>query len=138
MLIILFAMNAILSINSSLFNPASGSLLRFIVKDEELQQASAYMQGSSNLQNIIGLILGGIIFATFGIFWIFVINAIGYIISAISEMFIHYDHKAHATDNEEISLKNSHKRHEIWYELFVCTKSHTCNDFNGIMYQFLF
>lgn len=105
MLIILFAMNAILSINSSLFNPASGSLLRFIVKDEELQQASAYMQGSSNLQNIIGLILGGIIFATFGIFWIFVINAIGYIISAISEMFIHYDHKAHATDNEEISLK---------------------------------
>ncbi|MDY0339196.1 MAG: MFS transporter, partial [Acholeplasmataceae bacterium] len=105
MLIILFAMNAILSINSSLFNPASGSLLRFIVKDEELQQASAYMQGSSNLQNIIGLILGGIIFATFGIFWIFVINAIGYIISAISEMFIHYDHKAHATENEEISLK---------------------------------
>lgn len=105
MLIILFAMNAILSINSSLFNPASGSLLRFIVKDEELQQASAYMQGSSNLQNIIGLILGGIIFATFGIFWIFVINAIGYIMSAISEMFIHYDHKAHATDNEEISLK---------------------------------
>jgi len=106
LLILLFVMNIILSINSSLFNPASGSLLRFIVKDEELQQASAYMQGSANLQNIIGLILGGIIFATLGIFWIFVINAIGYIVSAISEMFIRYDHKIHATSDEEISLKN--------------------------------
>ncbi len=104
LLIILFIMNVILGINSSLFNPASGSLLRFIVKDEELQQASSYMQGSANLQNIIGLILGGIIFATLGIFWIFVINAIGYVISAISEMFIRYDHKAHTTDGEEITL----------------------------------
>lgn len=104
LLIILFIMNIILGINSSLFNPASGSLLRFIVKDEELQQASSYMQGSANLQNIIGLILGGIIFATLGIFWIFVINAIGYVISAISEMFIRYDHKAHTIDGEEITL----------------------------------
>jgi MFS family permease len=105
MLIILFVMNIILSINSSLFNPASGSLLRFIVKDEELQQASAYMQGSQNLQNIIGLILGGIVYATLGIFWIFVINAIGYTISAISEMFIRYDHKVHASSDEDISIK---------------------------------
>lgn len=105
-LIALFVMNVILSVNSALFNPASGSLLRFIVRDEELQQASAYMQGSQNLQNIIGLILGGIIFATLGIFWIFVINAVGYIFSAISEMFIRYDHKVHATDEESITLKN--------------------------------
>ncbi len=104
LLIILFIMNVILGVNSSLFNPASGSLLRFIVKDEELQQASSYMQGSANLQNIIGLILGGIIFATLGIFWIFVINAIGYVISAISEMFIRYDYKAYTTDGEEITL----------------------------------
>lgn len=101
---VLFAMNIILSINSALFNPASSSLLRFIVKDEELQQASGYMQGSQNLQNIIGLILGGIVFAVFGIFWIFVINALGYIISAVSEMFISYDHKTHADEDEKMSL----------------------------------
>jgi len=103
-LYVLFAMNLILSINSALFNPASQSLLRFIVKDEELQQASGYMQGSQNLQNIIGLILGGIVFAVFGIFWIFVINALGYVISAISEMFISYDHKSHANDHEKMSF----------------------------------
>ncbi len=101
---VLFAMNIILSINSALFNPASSSLLRFIVKDEELQQASGYMQGSQNLQNIIGLILGGIVFAVFGIFWIFVINALGYMISAVSEMFISYDHKTHADEDEKMSL----------------------------------
>ncbi|PKK94313.1 MAG: hypothetical protein CVV61_00285 [Tenericutes bacterium HGW-Tenericutes-6] len=104
-LVVLFIMNIILSINSALFNPASSSLLRFIVKDEELQQGSAYLQGSHNLQNIIGLILGGIIYATFGIFWVFVINGLGYIISAISEMFIKYDHLEHTTDDEKMNLK---------------------------------
>jgi nitrate/nitrite transporter NarK len=42
MLIILFAMNAILSINSSLFNPASGSLLRFIVKMKSYNKHCLY------------------------------------------------------------------------------------------------
>lgn len=105
MLIVLFIMNIILSINSALFNPASSSLLRFIVKDEELQQGSAYLQGSQNLQNIIGLILGGIIYASLGIFWVFVINGFGYIFSAISEMFIKYNHLEHTTDDEKMSLK---------------------------------
>lgn len=105
-LYVLFVMNVILSINSALFNPASGSLLRFIVKDHELQQATGYMQGSQSLQNIIGLILGGIVFATFGIFWVFVINAVGYILSAISEMFITYDHHSHRDKDSKITLKN--------------------------------
>lgn len=104
-LVVLFIMNIILSINSALFNPASSSLLRFIVKDEELQQGSAYLQGSHNLQNIIGLILGGIIYASLGIFWVFVINGLGYIFSAISEMFIKYNHLEHTTDDEKMSLK---------------------------------
>ena len=105
-LYVLFAMNFVLSVNSALFNPASGSLLRFIVKDDELQQASAYLQGSYNFQNIIGLILGGIIFATLGIFWVFVINGFGYLFSAISEMFIKYDHKVHADQDEKLTLSD--------------------------------
>ena len=103
-LYVLFAMNIILSINSALFNPASGSLLRFIVKDEELQQASAYLQGSYNFQNIIGLVLGGIIFATLGIFWIFVINGLGYLFSAFSEMFIKYDYHEHAEKDTKLTV----------------------------------
>jgi len=45
------------------------------------------------LQNIIGLILGGLLYATFGIYVIFIINGIAYVISAITEIFIHYDAK---------------------------------------------
>ena len=90
-LVALFIMNIIISINSAFFNPASSSLLRFIVKKEHLQQATSYLTGSQNLQSIIGLILGGIFYASFGIYVIFIINGIGYIVSAVSEMFITYE-----------------------------------------------
>ncbi len=100
---VLFVMNFVLSVNSSIFQPASSSLLRFIVTDEELQPATAYLQGSSSFQAIIGLVLGGILYATVGIVWIFFINGIGYIISAISEMFIRYNHHEHTTS--DISLR---------------------------------
>jgi MFS family permease len=94
-IILLFVVNIILSINSAFFTPSSNSLIRFLLKDEELQQGISYLQGSHNLQAIIGLILGGILYSSLGIMWIFIINGAGYIISAVSEMFIRYDHHAH-------------------------------------------
>jgi MFS family permease len=97
-IVALFVMNVLLSVNSAIFQPAGGSLLRFLVSDEELQPASAYLQGSYQLQSILGLILGGILYAALPIAWIFFLNGAAYIGSAISEIFIRYDHKAHATD----------------------------------------
>jgi MFS transporter, DHA3 family, macrolide efflux protein len=95
-IVLLFIVNIILSINSAFFTPSSNSLIRFLLKDEELQQGVSYLQGSHNLQAIIGLILGGILYSSLDIMWIFIINGVGYIISALSEMFIRYDHQAHA------------------------------------------
>lgn len=91
-LIALFVMNIILAVNASFFSPAAQSLLRFIVSDEELQPGASLLQGSSNFQSILGLILGGILFSTLGIVWIFLINGIAYLISAITEIFIKYQH----------------------------------------------
>jgi len=102
-IVVLFVMNLVLSVNSSIFQPASSSLLRFIVSDEELQPAAAYLQGSSSFQAIIGLVLGGVLYATVGIVWIFFINGVGYVISAISEMFIRYNHHEHASS--DISMR---------------------------------
>jgi len=102
-LIMLFVMAIILGINSGFFNPASGSLLKFIVSEDDLQQASSYLNGSGNLQNIIGLILGGVLYATFGIYLIFIINGVAYILSAISEIFIHYDAKK-STEHTTLGL----------------------------------
>lgn len=90
-IVFLFIMAIILGINSAFFNPASGSLLKFIVEEEELQQASSYLNGSRNLQNIVGLVLGGALYALLGIYVLFLINGIAYIISAITEIFIKYD-----------------------------------------------
>lgn len=90
LIVTLFLMNVVLSVNSAFFGPAASSLLRFIVSDEELQPAASYLHGSQNLQSILGVILGGILYVTLGIFWIFVMNGIAYIISAITEMFIKY------------------------------------------------
>jgi DHA3 family macrolide efflux protein-like MFS transporter len=93
--LLLFAVTVLLNINSAFFTPASGSLLRFILKDDEMQQGASLLMGSQSLQNIIGLILGGILYVSLGIQWIFIINGIGYIISAISEIFIRYDSSSH-------------------------------------------
>jgi MFS transporter, DHA3 family, macrolide efflux protein len=90
-LISLFVMNFVLSVNSAFFNPASSSLLRFIIKPEQIQQGTSYLQGSMNLQSIIGIILGGILYASVSIHVIFLINGIGYLASALSEMFIRYE-----------------------------------------------
>lgn len=92
-IIYIFAMAIVLGINSAFFSPASQSLLKFIVDEQDLHQASSYMQGSMNLQNIIGLVLGGIVYATLGINVIFLINGIAYIFSGITEIFIHYNRK---------------------------------------------
>ena len=103
-IILLFIMNFILSVNAAFFSPASSSLLRFVVADEELQPATSILQGSYNFQSILGLILGGILYSVIGIVGIFVLNGAGYIVSAITEMFIKYNHEDHASD-EKISMK---------------------------------
>jgi len=94
----------ILAINSAVFTPAGSSLLRFVVEDDELQQAASYMYGSSSFQSIIGLLLGGILYSTIGIVWIFMINGIAYIISGITEVFIRYDHTRH-TSSSAVSVR---------------------------------
>ncbi len=101
-IVLIFIMAIILGINAAFFQPASQSLLKFIVDEEDLQQASSYMQGSMSLQNLIGLILGGILYATIGIYYIFIINGVAYIISGITEIFIKYEVKK----NEEATTLN--------------------------------
>lgn len=103
-IILLFIMNLILSVNAAFFSPASSSLLRFVVTDDELQPAASILQGSYNFQSILGLILGGILYSAIGIVGIFILNGVGYIISAITEMFIKYNYEDHAS-TEKMSMK---------------------------------
>jgi hypothetical protein len=78
-------MNVVLSVNAGIFGPASSSLLRFIVADHEIQQASSYLQGSANFQSIIGLILCGIGLCQVDMIWYLFLNGNAYLISAFTE-----------------------------------------------------
>ena len=97
LLLLVFILNIILSLNQAIFNPASSSLLRFVVSEQEITQGASYLQSSQQLQNIFGIILGGILYSLIGITWVFIINGIAYLVSGISEYFIRYDHKRDLT-----------------------------------------
>jgi hypothetical protein len=71
-----------------LFNPASSSVIPYLVDENELQEANSYNQMLNSFVGIIGIILGGTLFGLLGVGWIFIINAVSYILSGFSEMFI--------------------------------------------------
>lgn len=97
-LVVLFAMEIVLAANAAIFGPASGSLLRFIVSDEELQPGASYLQMSNSFQSIIGLVFAAALYSRLGIGWIFVLNGVAYVLSAVSEIFIRYEHHRPATE----------------------------------------
>ncbi len=87
-MIVLYSTQVLLAINGALFGPASSSLIPSVVKEEEFQSANSTMSLVGSIQGMVGLLLGGAIYAMFGIGWIFIINGLSFIISGISEMFI--------------------------------------------------
>src|SRR5690554_1518710 len=92
-LIILFAAGIISSLINAIFIPASTSLVRFIVADEELQQANSYISSLHAFQQIIGIILAGILYVLFPIHTLFIIVGGLYLLSGFSEMFINYNYE---------------------------------------------
>lgn len=92
-LVILFAAGIISSLINAIFIPASTSLVRFIVNDEELQQANSYISSLHAFQQIIGIILAGILYVLFPIHTLFIIVGGLYLVSGFSEMFIKYNYE---------------------------------------------
>lgn len=96
-LIILFVMGIIGNIIAAIFSPASTSILPLIVEQDQLQQANSYKSVLSSLQAIIGLFLAGLLYSLVPITTLFFIIGVCYFISAVSEMFVKYDHKPSET-----------------------------------------
>lgn len=80
--------SVILSICGAIFVPASNALVPKIVEDKKLTKANSIMFSVNGISNISGMILGGFLYALIGIKGIFLINAISYILSGVSEKFI--------------------------------------------------
>lgn len=91
-IILIFVVGALLNSLSAIFNPASTSLIRFLVDENQILQATAYFNSLHSLESILGIILAGILYTIFknNIYYLFFIVGICYILSGLSEMFIKY------------------------------------------------
>ena len=89
---ILFISQVVITIMGTIFMSSTGAMLPELVNEEDLLRANSIMGGIDSFSFIIGPVLGGVIYA-FGIKFVFLLNGISFILSAISEMFIKYQAK---------------------------------------------
>lgn len=81
------------SIMNTLFVPATIAMLPDIVREEDLLRANSIVDAVANFSDIVGPILGGIIYALGGIQAAFLVNGISFLGSGVSELFITYHQK---------------------------------------------
>lgn len=93
-LILLFILGIVGNGVSGIFSPAAGALFPHIVREEQLQQANAYVSMKNALEGIVGVILAGILYAAMPIHLLFLLVGLSYVASGVSEMLIRYDHQA--------------------------------------------
>ena len=104
-IISLYIIGILSSINAAFFGPAITSALPEIVGEDMLQAANGAQSIIQSLQSIIGVILGAAIYAFFGIWWVIIINAVSFGLSGFSEMFIKAKYRKEKTA-EEIAIQN--------------------------------
>ena len=90
---ILFISTALLSILDAFFSGATAGMIPDIVPQSHLKKANSTLGFVSSVSNIIGPVIGGILYGVTGIVGVFFINATCFTLSAISEMFIRYQPK---------------------------------------------
>lgn len=93
---VLYATTIVLSINGTLFQPAVTSLQADILTSDEYQSANASMSLIRSFEGIVGVLLGGVLYSLIGVRWVFVINGISFVLSGVSELFIHHPFVAKA------------------------------------------
>lgn len=89
-ILILFIIQAIVSVFDGFFGAATGAMLPDIVSEDNLRKANSVLGSVNSFSLIIGPILGGIIYGVLGITMVFFLNGISFLISGISEIFIDY------------------------------------------------
>ncbi|QMS85210.1 MFS transporter [Candidatus Xianfuyuplasma coldseepsis] len=115
-LVTIYSLLALIAVQTAFFSPASSALLPQVVHADELVSASSLFQMTRSIQNIIGLAFGAVLYVQFGIVILIFINAISFILSAFSEMFIRYDvaknqDRLDATAYQEIEVNGNKTKH---------------------------
>ncbi|MBT3387230.1 MAG: MFS transporter [Desulfobacula sp.] len=98
---VILLMQALLSANAAFFDPAIPSVIPQIVNEKDLATANSKHQFVNGFSTIAGAFLAGIFISYFGYLWVFIINAVSFILSAGLECFIQIPHKQEHVINEK-------------------------------------
>ncbi|MEM7080107.1 MAG: MFS transporter [Pseudomonadota bacterium] len=109
----LFAAQVIFGICNSIFTPAVNATIPELVTRDRLTSANSLLQGANSLTTTASFSLGGFLYAAVGAAWLFAINGISYLLSALSESFIRVEQKL---PNQRMSRSNALAkfRHDTW------------------------
>jgi MFS family permease len=122
-LVLLFAVHVILSIQDTFFNASSNAILPELVETQGLSSEDARKKLTDangqkgifdSISPMLGLALGGIVYGSWGIQAVFLVDAISFIISGLYEGQIKYQSKA--VDKPRLTLSTLY--HE---NMEVCT-----------------
>lgn len=91
--LVLLIINTMHTILSIFFRASTRAMLPEIVTSDELVRANGYMRSYDNFAQVVGPVIGSILYWNFGIAIAILINSVSYILSAISEHFIVYECK---------------------------------------------
>jgi len=108
---------------AAFFHPASTGLVPATVRPARLQQANALMGLSRSTTSVIGPLLSGVLVAVFGPGWVFIINGITFIISAVTLALLHVETAARGARQsflEDLALGWHQLAIRPWYWLNLC------------------
>lgn len=88
----------VIAVNHALFTPAVSAIIPEIVPDTLLQQAYSVNSFVNSIQQLVGVLLAGVLYSLLGIVGIFVVNGVSFLVSAVSELWIRLDHTTQTTD----------------------------------------
>jgi len=92
----LMAFTVVTGLMAAFFNPSMLSIVPFISGREFLSKAMGMIQSAMGVSMIIGFALGGVFVSKFGFFWVFLINGLSFLFSALMEMMMVYRHHQQA------------------------------------------
>ena len=78
----------VLTLTSSLYQPAIGTIIPTIIKKEDLVDANGISSLVMNIGNLLAPLLAGIFFGFYGLFLILAVNCISFLVAALGELFI--------------------------------------------------
>jgi MFS family permease len=108
---------------AAFFHPASTGLVPATVRPARLQQANALMGLSRSTTSVIGPLLSGILVAMFGPGWVFIINGITFIVSAVTLALLKVESAARGAQQsflEDLALGWHQLAIRPWYWLNLC------------------